>query len=55
MHDTVPKQFLKLFTDNGYKIGLIDFFDKNFYTFEDIVKKIKTHIDLYIIYSKILE
>ena len=55
MHDTDPKQFLKLFTDNGYKIGLKDFFDKNSYTFEDIVKKIKTHIDLYIIYSKILE
>ena len=55
IHDTDPRQFLQLFIDNGYKISHLNFFDKNYYSIEEILKITKTQIDLYIVYSKILE
>ena len=55
LHHSDPKQLLQLFIDNGYKISHLNFFDKNYYSIEEILKITKTQIDLYIVYSKILE
>ena len=54
-HDTEPNKFLQLFFDNGYKISYLNFFDKNYYSVEDILKKAKNQINLYLVYSKILK
>ena len=55
LHGTDPRKFLQLFFDNGYKIGLFDFFEKNSYTIEEIIKKAGGLKNLFIFYSKILD
>ena len=54
-HNTDPKRFLQLFIDNGYKISFLKFIDKKYYSIEDILKRAKNQINLYIVYSKILD
>ena len=51
---TDPKKFLQLFSDNGYKISINDFFNK-FISVDDIIKKGFVQINLYLVYSKIFE
>lgn len=54
-YDTEPKHFLQFFLDNGYKISYLNFLDKNYYSIKDILKRAKPQVNLYLIYSKILE
>ena len=57
LHGTDPKKFLQLFVDNGYKLGLFNFF-ANFTSIDDIMKKNFNNyglINIYIVHSKILE
>ena len=54
-HGTDPKQFLQLFANNDYKFGISNFFEKKFYTVEEILKICKNQLNLYIVHSKILE
>ena len=54
-HGTDPKQFLQLFANNDYKFGISNFFEKKFYTVEEILKICKFQLNLYIVHSKILE
>ena len=49
-----PKEFLQLFVDNGYKISVLDFFS-NHTSVDNIMKKNIFQINLYLVYSKILE
>ena len=49
-----PKEFLQLFVDNGYKISLYNFFN-NYISVEDILKNKAYLLNLYLVYSKILE
>ena len=53
LHGTDPLEFLKLFENNGYKIFLNNFFDKDIIPLEKILEKRK--INLYIVHSSILE
>ena len=57
LHGTDPKKFLQLFVDNGYKLGLFNFF-ADFTSIDDIMKKNFNNyglINIYIVHSKILE
>ena len=47
------KKFLQLFADNGYKISIKDFFN-DYISVDDVINK-NTQLNLYIVYSKILE
>ena len=49
-----PIQLLHLFADNGYKFSTFDFFN-NYIPVEDILVKNLKQINLYIVYSKIVE
>ena len=49
---TEPKELLQLFVDNGYKISILDFFN-DYISVDDVMKK--KNLNLYIVYSKILE
>ena len=46
-----PVQFLQLFVDNGYKISLSNFIDKNYISIDDVIKSRKR--DLYLIFKHI--
>ena len=54
LHGTKAKEFLKLFSNNGYKISPFSFLDKINYTADYIIEKVKFP-NLYITYSKFLE
>ena len=57
LHGTEPKKFLQLFVDNGYKLGLFNFFT-NFKSIDDIMRTNFSNyhsINIYIAHSKILE
>ena len=54
-HNTNPENFLKLFEKNGYKFSTNSFYDRNFASIDHIIKIYKVIINLYIIYSKIIE
>ena len=47
------KTFLQIFVDNGYKISILDFFNE-YISVDDIMKK-RDQVNLYLVYSKILE
>lgn len=49
-----PKEFLQLFVDNGYKISFLDFFNDHV-SVDDIMGKNINQINLYLVYSEILE
>ena len=51
-YGTDPKKFLEIFINNGYKINLLNFFEKKTYEIEYFLKE---PINLYIVYSKILQ
>ena len=53
-HDTDPNQFLHLFADNGYKFSTSDFFN-NHIPIEEILAKVNIQINLYLVYSKLLD
>lgn len=55
IHGTEPKELLKLFENNGYKISPKHFFDENHYSIEDIIKNTGLYINLYIVHSKIFK
>ena len=54
-YGTDPKKFLQMFINNGYKINLLNFFEKKTYEIEYIIKEIKEIGYLYIVYTKILQ
>lgn len=54
LHGTDPNKFLHLFIDNGYKVSLNNFFE-NYINIDDLLKRKFTLMNLYIVYSKILE
>ena len=51
-HNSDPIKFLKLLTDNGYKISINGFLSKKFISIDYIIKAIKIQINLYFIYMK---
>ena len=56
LHGTEPKEFLKIFEQNGYKMSEKDFLSKEYLSVDDIM--LKTHggiLNLYITNSKIIE
>ena len=56
LHGTEPKEFLKIFEQNGYKMSEKDFLSKDYLSVDDIM--LKTHggiLNLYITNSKIIE
>lgn len=56
LHGTDPMQFLEMLEMNGYKFPKNHFFDNNYYTKEELVKKYKNKIsNLYIVYSNIIK
>ena len=50
-HGNDPKNFLQKFVDIGYKIYLNDFFEKNNYSVNEILNKVKTNSVLYLVYE----
>ena len=54
-HKTNPKRFLKLFIDNGYKISLEGFLNKNYISVKELIKKTTIQSNCYFIYKKIIE
>ena len=55
LHGTEPKQFLKIFENNGYKISPNNFFDEKYYSIENIIKNTRFYINLYIVHSNIFK
>ena len=49
-----PKELLQLFVDYGYKMSIIGFFN-NYISVDDIMRQNKFQINIYLVYSKILE
>ena len=49
-HGTNPKNFLKMFTDNGYKISLKGFLSNSFVSVNEVMKLTKIQLNLYFIY-----
>lgn len=49
-HNTDPINFLKLFTNNGYKISMQGFLSGIFISIEEIIKQVTSHINLYFIH-----
>ena len=54
LHDVNNTKFLEISENNGYKISKTSFFDKNYVSIEYLSKE-KKLINLYIIYTKILD
>ena len=52
LHETRPQDFLRFFTQNGYKISLNGFLTKQFISVEDIMKTNFVTINLYLVYIK---
>ena len=50
LHETRPQDFLRFFTQNGYKISLNGFLTKQFISVEDIMKTNFVTINLYLVY-----
>ena len=50
LHETRPQDFLRFFTQNGYKISLNGFLTKQFISVEDIMKTNFLTINLYLVY-----
>ena len=50
LHETRPQDFLRFFTQNGYKISLNGFLNKQFISVEDIMKTNFVTINLYLVY-----
>ena len=56
LHGTDPKEFLKIFEQNGYKISTNNFITKDYLSLDDIMLKANGGMpNLYITYSKIIE
>ena len=54
LHEFEPIKFLEMFEMNGYKFAKTNYFDKNYYTKEEIMEKAKSvAINLFIIHSNI--
>ena len=53
LHGTDPREFLELFQKNEYHISTTDFFDKNIFSFDSVLKD--GIYNLYITYSKFIE
>ena len=53
-HNTEPKNFLELFTNNGYKISLEGFLSKNFISAEELMKETGFQINSYFIHTSII-
>ena len=50
LHETRPQDFLRFFTENGYKISLNGFLSGQFITIEDLMKTDFVTINLYLVY-----
>ena len=50
VHEARPQDFLKIFSQNGYKISLNGFLSQEFINIEDIMEINLPKINLYIIY-----
>ena len=50
VHLTKPEDFLKFFTDNGYRISLKGFLTNEFIGYEDLLKKKFKKINIYLVY-----
>lgn len=50
LHETRPQDFLRFFTQNGYKISVNGFLTKQFISVEDIMKTNFVTINLYLVY-----
>ena len=55
LYNTDPRQFLQMFESNGYKISPNSFFDENKYSIDDIINRAQGIINLFLVYSKVLE
>ena len=53
LYDTDPQKFLKMFLNNGYKINILNFFEKKNYDMEYLLKL--NNSNLYIVYTPFLE
>ena len=53
LYDTNPKRFLEMFISNGYKINMLNFFEKKIYDIEYLLKH--NNNNFYIVYSPFLE
>ena len=54
LHGTEPKEFLQMFINNGYKISY-SFFSQEYKSPDEIIAATTSLLNLYIIYSKILD
>ena len=52
MHGTDPRKFLKIFLRNGYRFASLNFFDDEFLSIDEIMKKVNGTMNLYIVYNK---
>ena len=55
LHHSDPKQFLQLFIDNGYKISLSNFIETKYVSIDKVLSRIDFLLNLYLVYSKIIE
>ena len=53
LHGTDPNKFLQIFLNNGYNISPSKFLDKKRYTIDNIIKLVKSLMNLYMTYSNI--
>lgn len=52
-HKTDPKQFIEIFLNNGYKISLNGFLNKDYISYDELMKRLKFQINCYLIYENI--
>ena len=50
LHETRPQDFLRFFTENGYKISLKGFLTEEFISVEDIMRTNFITINLYLVF-----
>lgn len=55
LHGTDPRHFLKLFLKNGYKIGRYNFFIEDYLSIEEVMKKAKGSMNLYLVHSRLIK
>lgn len=54
-HGTNPRDFLKLFVRNGYKIAWYNFFSDDYLTIDDIMERTNGSMNLYIVHSRTIK
>ena len=50
-HKTNPKKFIELFINNGYKISLNGFLNKDYISYDELMKRVNFQINCYLIYE----